>query len=377
MITRMETAMTRGANWLIDRFAPKGPIMGVRDLSLCHKAVWGLYEDGRIAEVERLFDWIAANACMGVGRYGFPEEPPFNNEMQLLYRFLTFGKIAERLRHPAFANDETREETITYQHESGGVFGNKDKAEYMATLNPLFTSFFTEWALAAGLAEPAVRSADFLADIVEMNGPHMAADPGRFYYLFDPQAGALVTEAAPGEEIACFVDTLKTKQYFYYIGTAMAALADTYAAHGDARHLAAAEELAAFEQRLNPVGLRWPSYCKIGWGAAQLYRLTGDPAHRLMAANVSEVTFIGAQTAAGGWEDMYYPVRDTGSWQTITYDGAGNVPDELEDDGSWAKLSGDEVSGEFLGEMGSTLAAFKTVLGAVEQRIDDLLATPA
>ncbi len=370
MIARCALAVARGADWLIERFAPAGPIMRERDLSYCHKVVWGLYEDGRLEAVERLLDWIAANARMGVGRYGFPEEPPFNNEMQLLYRFLTFGKVAERLRHPAFANDETRAEILTYQHPSGGVFGNKDKAQYMQALNPLFTSFFTEWALAAGLVDAAVKSADFLAHLVELNLPSMRAEPGRFYFNYDPRQGALVTEAAPGEEINCFVDTVKTRQHFYYIGTAMAALADVYALTGQVRHLEAALALAAFEERLNPQGLLWPSYCKVGWGAAQLYAVTGAPAHRRMAANVSEVTFMGAQTSSGGWEDMAYPLRDHGAWERVAYDGSGRGNARaLPQDGTWALLAGEEITGEFLGEMGRTLAVFKAMLGQVESRL--------
>ena len=73
MIERTSIAMTRGADWLISEFAPAGPIMRERDLSYCHKVTWGLFEDGRLDAVERLLDWIAANATMGVGRYGFPE----------------------------------------------------------------------------------------------------------------------------------------------------------------------------------------------------------------------------------------------------------------------------------------------------------------
>jgi hypothetical protein len=310
---------------------------------------------------------------MGAARYGFPEEPPFNREMQLLYRFLTFAKVAERLRHPAFANDETRDEVLAYQHPSGGVYGNKDRTEYMQALNPLVTSFFTQWALAAGLMEPAVKSADFLAMMVEKNVPHIQRKPGRFYFNYSPDRDDIITEASPGEEINCFVDTVKTKQHFYYIGTAMAALADVYAAGRETRFLDAALRLAEFEQRLNPQGLRWPSYCKVGWGAAELYAVTGSPAHRMMAANVSEITFMAAQTAYGGWESMFYPLRDHGMWESVEYDGSGRVPRNLPGDGSWAWLAGQEITGEFLGEMGRTLASFKTALGHVEDRLRTLL----
>ena len=372
MIARMGAAMTRGCNWLVSQFAPHGPIMSAHDVSYCHKVTWGLFEDGRLEACEQILDWLDSHAKQGVARYFFPEEPPFNRVMQLLYRFLTFGKVAEALRHPKFTTDEIRAEVLTYQHPSGGVYGNKDEAEYRATVNPLITSFLTEWALPAGLMEPAKRSGDFLAMMVELNEPHMSAEPGRFYYLWDTATEQLVTEAKPGEDLNCFVDTEGAKQHFYHIGCALAALADLYAATGEARYLAAAEKLAEFETRLNPEGLYWPSWCKIGWGSAELYRVTGKPRDRVAAANVSLVTFMGAQTAAGGWEDMYYPLRDHGAWEQVRYDGRGLVPETLPDDGSWAWLSGHEISGEFLGEMGRTRKCFQEALNRIERRIAEL-----
>ena len=169
------------------------------------------------------------------------------------------------------------------------------------------------------------------------------------------------------------MDTVKTKQHFYYVGTSMAALADTYALTGEARFLEAAVRLAEFEERLNPVALRWPSYCKIGWGAAELYAVTGSPAHRQMAADVSDITFMGAQMPYGGWADFFYPLRDEGAWRSVDYDGTMHVLASLPDDGSWACLAGHEAAGEFLGEMGRTLHVFKAALGQVDARLRTLM----
>ncbi len=376
MIGQMETSISRGADWLVRRLAPYGPIMRERDLSYCHKVTWGLYEAGRLDAVKQLLEWIAVNARMGPGRYYFPEESPFNKDMQLLYRFLTFAEIAERLGLPAFSDDDTRKEILAHQHPSGGVFGNIDEQRYMQTVNPLVTSFFVRWALAAGLSNAARMSADFLAKMVEANSPSMKADPGRFYFNHDPETNELVTETTPGEEINCFVDTVKAKQQFYHVGTAMAALAQAYLAIGTPRYLGAALGLAQFEARLNPAGLLWPSYCKIGWGVAELYSITGLPEHRVAAANVAEITFIRSQTAGGGWEKMYYPLKDHGAWESVAYNGSGRVPDAIEDDGSWAILSGEEISGEFIAEMGRTRSAFRSILTQIENRLRSTYPSP-
>jgi hypothetical protein len=220
------------------------------------------------------------------------------------------------------------------------------------------------------MLEPAEKAGEFLIRMDELNAKAMSDDPGRYYFNFDPKTESLVTEPTPGENLNCFVDTVGAKQHFYFVGTSMALLADLYAATGKEKYLTAAEELARFEQRLNPAGLKWPSYCKVGWGAAELYAVTGKPEHRVMAANVSEVTFMAAQTKAGGWEDMFYPLRDEGVWKQVVYDGKGQVPETLQDDGSWAWLSGHEITGEFMGEMGRTLKVFKAALGEVERKVE-------
>jgi len=375
MIPRMELGMTRGANYLISQFAPNGPIMDARDLSYCHKVCWGLYEAGTLEAVNRVLDWIDANAKQGIARYYFPEEPPFSRDLQLLYRFLTFGKIAEALRHPAFCTDEIREEVLTYQHSSGGAFGNKDNPEYMQSLNPLCTSFFGIWALAARLIDPAKKAGDFLARMVDLNEEHIAADPGRFYFAFDPNTQELVTQPAPDGTMNSYVDTDGAKQHFYMIGTSMALLADLYAETGIDSYLKAAIKLADFEKRLNPKGLLWPSYCKVAWGTAQLYAITGETGHRQAAANVCDLTFLRSQTCSGGWEDMFYPVRDTGAWTQLEYDGKGNIPKSIENDGSWGWLAGQEITGEFLGEMGRALHAFREALRVIEGSIAEGLPT--
>jgi hypothetical protein len=378
MIERTSLGMTRGANWLISEFGPDGPIMRDHDVSYCHKVTWGLLEDGRLEEAWRVLDWLEANAKQGVAQYYFPEEPPFNREMQRVYRFLTFGKVAEALRHPGMANDETREEVCSYLHDTGGCFGHPSDPELRKYLNPLVTSFLTEWALPAGLDEAARKSGDFLVMMTELNREHLRDDPGRFYYLYDVESGTLVTESPDGEALNCCVDTVGPRQHFYHMGCSMAALADLYLAGHGKQYLHAAKVLADFTARCNPEGLRWPSYCKVGWGAAELYAATGHRCHRIMAANTSDITFLGAQTRAGGWENMFYPLTDAGNAHAVVYDGRGLVPlrGGLDDDGSWAWLSGHEITGEFLGEMGRTLKVFKAALGHVERRIAKLATRP-
>jgi len=164
------------------------------------------------------------------------------------------------------------------------------------------------------------------------------------------------------------IDTRTVKQPSWVTGTCMAFLADLYVVTTESRYLDAALKLAAFEDQCSHELLFWPSKCKVGWGAAQLYRVTADPAHRVTAANVARITFVNAQRRDGSWPHMFYPLLDTGPWREVVYNGPeAHVPEAIEDDGSHVWLSSYEITGEFLGELGRTRACFSDVLARMRE----------
>ena len=368
MIPRISDAIERGAYFLTSNLAPYGPILDKRNVSLCHKVTWGLYEAGRLQEVVRILDWLDANAKRAPGEYYFPDEQWYEKDMQRVYRPMAFAKVAEYLHHPAFANDAVRAGIKRYQHSSGGVANCLDEG-LPAALEPLNTTFFGEWALAAGLMDEAVKAGDWVAEMTELNAAHMVGDAPCIYYTRNTETGDLVTSIPHGARMNTMIDTTTVKQPSWVTGTSMALLADLYAVTANNRYLDAALKLAAFEGKCSHEQLFWPSKCKVAWGAAQLYRLTADPAHRRIAANVARVTFINAQDPDGSWPHMFYPLQDTGSWRQVAYNGPNaGVPDAIEADDSHCWLSGYEITGEFLAELGRTRACFCEVLAQLRER---------
>lgn len=370
LIAQIHDAIEMGAHFLVSSLAPHGPILGERNVSLCHKVTWGLYEAGRISEVVRILDWLDANAKQAPGEYYFPDEQWYEKDMQRVYRATAFGKVAEYLHHPAFANDEVRARIKQYQHESGGV-GNCIDEGMPEELEPLNTTFLGQWALAAGLVDEAKKAGDWVADLVELNAPYLAQDEPRLYYKRKRDSGELVTAVPPGQRMNTLIDTKTVKQPSWVTGTCMALLADLYEVTENRRYLTAALELAEFEAKCDYQLLFWPSKCKVGWGASEVYRVTADPAHRRVAANVARVTFMGSQRPDGSWSHMFYPLRDTGAWREVVYgDPYVPAPACIEDDGSYCWLSSHEITGEFLGELGRTRAAFSDVLARLRARRD-------
>ena len=88
------------------------------------------------------------------------------------------------------------------------------------------------------------------------------------------------------------------------VGIAAGYLADVYALSDDNRYLEAARGYLDFDSRTNPDGFCWPSKCKVGWGAAKLYRVTGETRYRDLACRVADETWLNAQTEEGHFGGM-------------------------------------------------------------------------
>jgi hypothetical protein len=325
------------------------------------------------AIIARVLDWVQREALRENGDFFFPEEGLEYKDFQRVYRPLTFGKVAAWIGHPVIRLPKVLDRILQYQHRSGGAFAyigeDPDRVQEQATLGSLNTTFFGQLMLALDLRAEALRAGQWVRRWVEANRPHMAQ--GTLYTQMTP-AGDLVTEAPPGQRLARVVDRCGPKQEFWNVGTAMAYLASLYetarwkwnATEDEARPLLdAAMALLDFECGMALDTYLWPSKCKVGWGAGELLRLLverglGDEATIERAYRVAErvaiFTFIDNQLAHGGWAPMHYPLSEQAPELAYSYKPLKHIvatpPDPLPGTQTiW--LSGEEITGEFLGEM--------------------------
>jgi len=109
----------------------------------------------------------------------------------------------------------------------------------------------------------------------------------------------------------------------------------------------------------------WPSKCKVGWGAGELLRVlvqygweeqaTLEKAYRV-AERVAVFTFLDNQLPDGGWPAMHYPLSEQISEIDYSYKplkGTVWAPPQPIPGSRTIFLSGEEITGEFLGEMKS------------------------
>jgi hypothetical protein len=388
LLGAMKVALAQGGAFLVSRLAPNGPILRERNVSYVHKAAWGMYAAGvEHGILARMLDWLERESLQPNGDFYFADEGPEYKDMQRVYRPLTFGKVAAWIGHPLIRKLQVLDRILQYQHQpSGGAMAyigdDPEHVQFPAVIGSLNTTFFGHLMVALDMREQAVSAGDWVRRWIEAN-----RDPLQDGQLFTQMTidGRLVTEVGPGERISKIVDTQHPKQEFWHVGTAMAYLAVLYeamrtrwkyAAEQARPYLDAALALLDFEATMPLDTYLWPSKCKVGWGAGELLRIliefqladeaTIERAYRV-AERVAIFTFLDNQLAHGGWPAMHYPLRETIPEIAYNYKPLKNVvgvPLEPIAGSQTIWLPGEEITGEFLGELKSIEQGVATALGA-------------
>jgi len=325
--------------------------------------------------IARLLDWAREEALQPNGDFYIPGEAPEYKDMQRVYRPLTFGKVAAWIGHPLIREERVIHRILQYQHRaSGGVFnyiGEDPKhVEEQATLGTLNTSFFGHLMIALDRKEEAIRAGEWMRRFVEANRENM--ERGVLYTQMT-RDGELVVDVEPGEKITKVVDLRDPKQEFWHVGTAMAYLVvlyDTmrgrwgYAEAQAQAYLDSALLLLDFEERMPLETYLWISKCKVGWGAGELLRLLiryGKGEREIervyrVCERVAIFTFMDNQLPNGGWSCFHYPLSERIPEMAFNYKplkGVVRVPDGRIPGSQTIFLPGEEITGEYVGEMKS------------------------
>jgi len=377
LLNAIRISLQQGGNFLVHRIAPNGPIMRERNLNYIHKASWGMYAAGVEDDIiAGLLDWTLKNALRSNGDFYFPEELPEYKDRQRLYRPLTFGKVAAWIGHPLSKNQQVIDRILQYQHkDSGGVFhyigDDADRIEEQKTIGALNTTFFGHLMIALDMKEQAMKVGEWTRRFVEANRENML-NSGLMYTQMTKE-GQFITDMEEGERISKIVDNKNPKQEFWQVGTAMAYLAvlyDVMREHWDYSaerafpYLDCALALLDFEDTMPLDTYLWPSKCKVGWGAGELLRVLvkyGNSKQQIekayrVAEKVAIFTFMDNQLPDGGWACMHYPLSELAPGIRFDYKplkGVVNIPEQRIPDSQTIFLPGEEIAGEFLGEMKS------------------------
>ena len=386
LLGAIHTSLSQGGNYLRHRIAPNGPIMREPNLNYIYKASWGMHAAGVDHQIiARLIDWAEENALQASGDFYVRGEVTQYKDALRIYRPLTFGKVAAWIDHPLIEKSLVIDRILQYQHQpSGGVFhyigDDPNHIEEQPTIGCLNTSFFGHLMVALGLQEQAIAAGEWCRHFVELNRQHIRDG---FIYTQVTPSGELITEVQPGEKLLKVVDNQEPKQEFWHVGTTMAYLCVLYDVmlsrwgypeEQAAPYLDAALDLLAFEATMPLDTYLWPSKCKVAWGAGELLRVlvehskgsqeSIESAYRV-AERVAIFTFIENQLPGGGWPGMHYPLSELALEITFNYrplKGLVDIPQQPLTDPQSVFLPGEEITGEFLGEMRSVERGVRALL---------------
>ncbi len=303
-LARYEKAVAKAADWIVAKQSKNGAIEPAGGISSVYKTSMALVTTGRLDAAWRLMDFVAANYVREPGEFLVKGQ---SSDPITFYRNSYILIAAARLGRFDIASQAAFDHFFRHQHRSGGFCAGLAPAE-RKVIDPLNTAMGGWVALYTGRMQRAERAGDLLVRLIK-NQPDA---PSRFYFNTDARTGKCVTEHAENQAIMTFADATKPKQHFFYAGGIMGFLADLHRAAGKDKHLDAACKMFEIERNMHPKSFAWPSKCKVGWGAALLYSVTGHAKHRRMAEHVADVTFLDAQHRDGSWEEIPFPVSDDG-----------------------------------------------------------------
>jgi len=305
-------AYGKGADWLESRQTKDGSIDPAGGIASSYKATFALVIAGRLDAAWRLMDCIVAKYVTAPGEFHAEGETDFDRAAAF-YRATYIVRAALCLGRFDVASPAALSHLYRYQHRSGGFCASLERSG-RRLINPVHTCMGGWLCLYTARLDRAVRAGDFLVRLVQ-GQPQL---PDRFYFHTHARTGRCVTEFEEGAGVRHYSDRKLAKQWFFVTGAIMGFLSDLYRATGRSTYLQTARQLFDYEQGMNPRGFRWPSKCKVGWGAALLYSVTSDPAHRAMAMKVADVTFLDAQHKDGSWDELTLLQQDDGTGVTLS-----------------------------------------------------------
>lgn len=260
-----------------------------------YKAPWALVTAGRPREAEAVLEAAVRRSASTPGQFHDGDDRP-----ELLrsstYRNVFLMQAAALLSRFDLCGREARADLLSRQHPGhGGFFGEQDRS-VSREMNTNHSSMAGLFCLQAGLGDAALAAADYVLVHLEQQ-----PDLERRLYIHTDTNGRLLTDVDQRDRAWRVLDFSDPETHFWAIGTPAAFLATLAEYSGERRYLDAASRLLGLADRLADGWESWASAGKIAWGAARMYRATGDAAYRELAERVASSCFLDQQRADGRW----------------------------------------------------------------------------
>ncbi len=291
-------ARDRAAEYLAARQRPDG-LIGEPEWGMgsYYKAVWALAAAGRAWNASRLLSWIRANNFdpqTGDFRGTYPRGQALEGIYPYPNAWLAIG--AQKLGAFHFSR-RAADFLVTLQDpNSGGFRARIDVEPEKAPQDVLSSSQAGLACLFTGRLGNARACGGFLRRVMEAQ-----PEPDkRLYFVW--QREALRTEFKPEAASYFVLQADAPLQWYFMMGIAAAFLCRLAMASGEGSHLELAGRYLELAFHCTDAMYDTAQVGKVGWGAALVYQLGGEPRYRDLAVRVAGA-LLAQQQPEGCWHN--------------------------------------------------------------------------
>lgn len=283
----------RAADWLVQLMQPDGSLRGAQSLNDYYKAVVGLAAAGRQNESERMLNYVVKRYLRddgdldGAGCVWFDQFRIYMHAWLLMAAVVRarfdlvrlWADFLERFQDP----------------DNGGFYGTLEDQRQRGEQELMTTGVVAISLLWAGRTGRALRAGEWFRRLLDSQ-PDLKRG---LYFVWDRQSG-LVTKFPETKAVEYHIDAGRMRQWYFQYGIGAALSAGLFGVTGDRAWLQLGRKFLDAAGHCQADVFRQGTSGKIGWGAAWMYRMTGDPADRAIAQAVHD-NLRDAQHPDGWW----------------------------------------------------------------------------
>lgn len=289
-------ARDRGARFLLRHLRSDGSFGDAeKGVTEYYKVPAALLVSGHSQAASSVLNWVRTSGIRADGDFG-PRPADAGESYYYIYYNAWVIKAAHRMGQ--FDLSQRGMDFLMGFHDtsSGGFYSSR--AERTAeTEQDLWVVAGAGWcALYTGRIEIARGVGRWMARLMD----EQPAYPEMLYSV-SSQATGLITEVRNRDDFRYVLTRDESRdQSFYHPGIAAGFLARLYQATGETEWLALARQYMRFAEHVGDYHFQLLRAGKVGWAAAVLYTLTGDPSYRDMAVRVGN-QLVAQQASDGSW----------------------------------------------------------------------------
>lgn len=287
----------KGIDYILQHANSDGSIGPVEEGFFYYRTPWALATGGANEAALRLCAWIRQNQFGENGDFVGVSPRPLDDHYLYTNGLLVVG--AQMLQQFDLARRGMDYLLTLRDPMSGGFynygFGN-NASDHSDKEDIPFNCGVGLACLMTGELDAAERVAIWLQRMWSLQ----PALPERLFFVYSAKKQALITDFPAAEAKVHVLEAQKPRQRFTVGGIGAAFLARLYQARPRPQYLALARAYQAFAHNQTAQQFEVAQVCKVGWGAALLYQVTGEAVYRDWAIKVADY-FVETQFADGHW----------------------------------------------------------------------------